>query len=129
MPGIRVETPELRKATITTTSAWQIVKHHLYDLSPDDALAVTIQASGVTVWDLCFLEDLLHIVNREKGLLLDVAWRPHANPTGTYHMVLLRTSTDQHSGRGAYDWDNPLVEVTTRSLPKLLAEIRRIVDA
>src|SRR5437870_2757507 len=86
----KVETPGLEKASIQAGNEWQITHHRLFNVSPEDADKVEVKGGGVTVWDLCFLEDLLQVVNPSKGLLLDVGWYPHADPAGAFRLVVVQ---------------------------------------
>lgn len=125
----KVETPDLRLATITTGPEWEITFHRLFYVSPDDADKVVVVGAGVSVWDICFLEDLLHILNSSKNLLLDVGWTPHADPAGTYRLRLVRLNEEGNDSRSPYDWQHPVIDVRTRSIDQLLNEIEKLVSA
>lgn len=127
MVDIKVETLALELASITTSPEWQITYHRLFNVSPENAGQVEAKRDGFTVWDLCFSQDLLQIVNVSKGLLLDVGWYPHADPLGTFGLQVIRVYDEGKKGRDSYDWQNPVIEFETRSLDELLAEIHRIV--
>lgn len=82
----------------------------------------------MTIWDVCFLEDLLQVENDSKGLLLDVGWYPHADPTGSFRLHVVRLLPESQRERTSpYDWANPIVDEQTRSIDDLLTEIDRIV--
>src|SRR5262245_10344646 len=127
MKFVKVEIPGLAKASIQASGDWRVIYHRLFNISPEDADKIEITEKGWTVWDLCFLEDLLQIINPTKGLLLDVGWYPDANPSGTFCLRVIRVYEEGKKGRDSYDWQNPVVEFKTRSLDRLLAEIHKIV--
>lgn len=123
----KVKTPGLEKASIKTSGAWKILHHRFFQVSPEDADKMEIEEKGWTVWNLCFLEDLLQVVNSSAGLLLDVGWYPDSDPSGTYRLQLVRVHEEGKEGHASYDWHNPVVDFRTRCLDELLAEIHRIV--
>lgn len=127
MELMKVETPALEKASIKTSGAWRIAHHRLFHISPEDADKVEVKGKGWTVWNLCFLEDLLQIINLTKGLLLDVGWYPDSDPSGRYRLLVIRVYGAGRRGRDSYDWQNPVFNFETRSLDELLAEVHRIV--
>lgn len=106
---------------------WQVTHHRLFAVSPDEADKVPVQGGKVTVWDLCFLEDLFQATNQSKGLLLDVGWYPHADPTGSFRLVVVRQVNGEQSNRPPYDWNNPVVDLRTRSLSEVLQKIREVL--
>lgn len=123
----QVETPGLELVSIKTRPEWEIEYHRLFNISPENADKVEVNGARVTVWDLCFLQDLLQIVNASEGLLLDVGWYPHADPSGTFCLRVIRVYEEGKKGRDFYDWQHPVAEFETRCLDELLAEIHRIV--
>ncbi len=128
MSPMKIETPGLEKASIPVSPEWKITHHRLFNVSPDEAENVKVIGKGVTIWNVCFLEDLLQVANDSKGLLLDVGWYPHADPKGSYRLLVIRLLHDGQKGqRSLYDWANPMVDEQTRSLNDLLRIIDRIV--
>src|SRR5207253_8434131 len=83
---------------------------------------------GVTIWHLCFNEDLLQVVNANNTLLLDVGWYPDSDPSGEYRLQVIRVYDEGKKGRDSYDWRNPVVDFFTRSLQDLLVEVHKIVS-
>jgi hypothetical protein len=128
MSFIKIETPDLEKAPIQTNPEWKITYHRLFRVSPEDADKVKVVGEGVTVWDLCFLEDLLQGVNHVKGLLLDVGWYPHADPSGSFRLLVVSLLPEIHQGRRSpYDWKKPIIDLRTRSIDELLVKIHEVV--
>ncbi len=120
----KTEGPEL--ATIRIGSSWQIAYHRLLRLSPDRAGEVATTVPGVTIWHLSFNEDLLQIINPDRGLLVDVGWYPDSDPTGAFGLVIVRRREEgEDPARPSYDWRNPLFEFRTRSVEDLVAEIEK----
>ncbi|HEY8503914.1 MAG TPA: hypothetical protein VIL46_04990 [Gemmataceae bacterium] len=123
----RVETPGVELVTIPTGPNWKITHHRLFNVSPDNAEKVEVKGARVTIWDLCFVQDILQITNTRKGLLLDVGWYPHADPSGTYCLRLIRVYDGGAKGRDSYDWQNPVVDFETRSLNELIHKIQELI--
>jgi hypothetical protein len=123
----RVVTPGVELLTLPATGpAWRVTHHRLFDVSPDNADKIEVQGARVTIWDLCFPEDLLQIVNDRKGLLLDVGWYPHADPSGSYCLRLIRVHDGGAKGADSYDWQHPVVDFETRSLAEILQKIQEL---
>ncbi len=125
----KIETPGLEQATIIVGKGWKITYHRLFHLSPAEAESVVVKGKGVSIWDLCFLEDLLQIENTDKGLFLDVGWFPHADPSGTFRLVVVRLHGEEgkKSSRSPYDWENLVLDFETRSVAELLAKIHQVI--
>lgn len=116
----------LQLATIRIGSGWQIAYHRLLRLSPDRAEEVDTNVPGVSIWHLHFNEDLLQIINPDRGLLVDVGWYPDSDPAGAFRLVIVRRRTgSEDPARPPYDWRNPLFEFRTRSVENLVAEIEK----
>lgn len=84
---------------------------------------------NVSIWTLCFTENLLQAVNEGKGLILDVGWYPEADPTGCYKAKAIRFDAMDRENPEVYDWENPIATLETRSLADLLIGIRQIMEA
>ena len=50
---------------------------------------------------------------------------PHADPSGSYRLLVVPLRSDKKGRRGPYDWANPVVDVQTRSLDLLLQKIHQ----
>ncbi len=122
---MKIETPGVEKAKIRTGEGWQITQQRLFDVSPEDADKVEVRGGKITIWQLCFVEDLLQVVNRSRGVVLDVGWYPDSRPEGSYRLRLIH---EKKGERIPYDWENPEIDFTTRSLSDLLAKIHSIVS-
>ncbi|MFO0808888.1 MAG: hypothetical protein U0746_09715 [Gemmataceae bacterium] len=127
MTSITVETPELDLVPVQPGPGWKVTHHRLFAASPDDADKVVVKGGKVTVWDLCFLEDLFQATNDSKGLLLDVGWYPHADPTGSFRLVVVPRHTDRPAGRSPFAWDSPTIELCTRSLDEVVHKLRDVL--
>lgn len=110
------------------SESWRIVYHRLFCVSPDQTPDLDPPVEGFTVWDFYFLQDLFQAENVTLGLLVDVGWYPHADPKGSYRLIVVPklAITDPRTPRSHHvDWRNPLKEFTTRSLEELQQELKR----
>ena len=116
--------------TLNESNGWRIRKNRLLDISLAEASHFITGLYGFSVWDLYFVEDLIVIENAKKGIVLDVGWYPHADPSGEYRLVLLNSSDPDSFNNAAFsgNWDRPIIDYHTRSLPELLVEIRNILS-
>jgi hypothetical protein len=126
MAMIKVEFPGVEKATILVGENWKIVHHRLFYVSPEDA--DRHRSGGITAWHVCFVEDLLQLVNSIDELLLDVGWYPDADPSGAFRLMVVPIQAQEGKHRSPYDWNSPVVEFKTRSIDELLTEIHKIVS-
>lgn len=124
----KVDTPGLKLAAISINPQWEITYHRLFHVSPDNADQVTIVGADVTIWDLCFTEDLLQMFNAGERLLLDVGWSPHADPAGTFRLRVVRLQETAIASQSFYDWQHPIMDLRMRSLDDLLHEIHKITN-
>jgi hypothetical protein len=62
----QIETPGLELVSIKARPEWVITCHRLFNVSPENADKVEVKGARVTVWDLCFFQDLLQIVNASR---------------------------------------------------------------
>lgn len=115
-----MDVSNLKLVELPATENWEIRHHRLYDLSPYDASAVTGFRKGWTIWHTHFDEDLFLAVNSTKGELVDVGWYPDADPNGNFRLVLLNYDRKEEVG----DWDNPLIDLVTRSIDTIRAKLR-----
>lgn len=128
MVGLKIETPGVDLASIETSDGWQITYHRLFNISPDEAPNVEVRGGGMSIWQLCFHEDLLHVVNKDRGLLLDVGWYPDSDPSGSFRLRLIQEKKPGvNAGRPPYDWQHPRIDYETRSLDQLLGKIHELV--
>jgi len=128
MEGLKIETPGVEKASIKTSDGWQITHHRLFNVSPDEAPKVEVRGGKVSIWHLCFIEDLLQIVNRGRGLLLDVGWYPGSDPSGSFRLTVIQEKKPGiKTDRSPYDWEHPQIDYKTRSLDQLLGKIHELV--
>jgi hypothetical protein len=120
---------DIHKAEIPCGTGWQVSFHELYYLFPDMADQVEGCPEGFGVWHSHFGQDLLQMKNPTKGLLLDVGWYPHADPSGSFGLVLIVYDPSSHSEvNEQYHWESPLLKYQTRSLDSLLKTIKDIVQ-
>ena len=124
---IEVQTPSLDKVYFGVQNDWVITHHRLFNVSPDQAPTATVIGGDVSIWHLCFTEDLLQVVNKSKGILLDVGWYPDTDPNGRYKLVVIRIVSPNLNDRNSYDWNNPTQYLETRSLTELLDVINEIL--
>ena len=132
MPMLEPNGPsEVTFVQFKESDEWRVRKNRLLTISPTDAGAFNTGIDGFTVWDLYFIQNLVHIENTLKGLLLDVGWYPHADPSGTYRLLLVRSTCLVDSGKAEIhvDWDNPIIDFQTRSLQELSKMICDILVA
>lgn len=67
-------------------------------------------------WEyLC--EDVLQFTDEVRGYLVDVGWYPGCDPSGSYQLLLLK----------GQDWDNPLLEFSTRDKDELVAKLESVL--
>jgi hypothetical protein len=88
---------------------------------------VIITMKGLSVWDLYFLQDLVQAENETERVLLDVGWYPHADPNGSFRMLVVRQLADSNPAHISFDWEHPLEDLETRSVDELLSRIHAIV--
>lgn len=119
---------DLERATIEARRGWEVTYHELYNLSPEVANAIEGCPDGFSIWHSHFSQDLLQMKNGEKGLLLDVGWYPHSDPSGSFGLALIGfTPADEPGQEEEYHWDRPLLEYQSRDLASLLDKISQIV--
>ncbi|MES2793707.1 MAG: hypothetical protein V4719_29100 [Planctomycetota bacterium] len=114
---------------LSTGAHWTIVYHNLFQIDPQTATHFGTDNEGYTIWNRYFLQDLLHIHNTAKKLILDVGWYPEADPTGSFGLVVVRRVSDDRNLVPEDDWDHPLVDLETRSLDELLKQIEKIIHS
>ena len=125
---IQIQTPGVNKVVLLEQPGWVIRHNRLFDVSPDAAPSAVVIGGNVSIWTLCFTEDLLQAVNEGKGLLLDVGWYPEADPTGCYKAKAIRFDAMDRENPDVYDWENPVATLETRSLADLLATVRQFME-
>jgi hypothetical protein len=125
--GLEDSMPTPQLADIQPARGWRVIHHRLFQLRPDQADQVVITKKGFSVWDLYFLQDLILAENASEKLLLDVGWYPHADPSGSFRMLVVRQLPDSNSTEISFDWEHPLEDVETRSVDELLSRIHSIV--
>lgn len=113
---------------VSHAESWRIVYHRFFCIQPDQTPDLDPPVEGFSVWDLYFLQDLFQAENDALGMVVDVGWYPHADPQGSYRLVVVPkvVAADQRSSHSPkVDWCNPLKELTTRSLGEIQQELQR----
>jgi hypothetical protein len=119
---------EVNKVDVRPGPGWSVVHNMLYRLPPELASSVEGLPKGFTAWNLYFLEDLLHVVNPEKGRILDVGWFPDSDPSGSFRLVLIKYWPATRFDDAVCLWDEPIVDISTRSVETLVAEINKLLQ-
>lgn len=97
---------------ITEAGDWVVEYHRWFKLNPEDAGGYDCGVEGFNAWDLMFTETLFQAKNHVAGLVLDVGWYPHADPSGCYVVCIVRVD----SSSGQTDWQSPVMTYETRVL-------------
>jgi hypothetical protein len=113
---------------IEPVNQWIIRLNRIFAIQPDDAHNAYIEHEGFTVWDLCFLQDLFYAENHTAKLLLDVGWCPHADPEGSYYLVLVKELDTIGDLGSKYDWNTPLLEYESRNYLDIHEQIKKIMN-
>ncbi len=125
---ISVQTPGIHTVVIREQPGWIVRHNRLFDISPDKAPAAVVIGGNITIWSLCFTEDLFQAENESKGRILDVGWYPDADPNGFYKLKVIRFDVQNRNNPDGYEWDNPVFTCETRSLEHLLTTILEFME-
>jgi hypothetical protein len=126
---ISVQTPGVNSVVFREQPGWIVRHNRLFDISPDQALTAVVIGGNISIWALCFTEDLLQAENEGKGLILDVGWYPEADPNGCYKLKVIHFDAQDRENPEGYDWENPAFSFKTRSLAELLTTIQQFMEA
>lgn len=122
-----IETPGVQKAVVNLPAGWELTHHQLFDVSPNEVGKFHVVGGDMSIWDLCFLEDLLQARNVGREILLDVGWYPHADPSGEYRLLVMPAVFDSKNNKLiSCDWDKTSTDYSTKSLSDLLEKLKSI---
>lgn len=105
---INTQTPGVNIAVLPEQPGWIVRHNRLFDISPDKAPAAVVTGGNLTIWSLCFTEDLFQAENESKGRILDVGWHPEADPNGAYKLKVICFDVQNRNDPDGYDWENPV---------------------
>lgn len=97
---------------------WEIKYNKLINLDPENNDLNSEEKERV--WLGAFTQNILWLDKMNGTLTLDIGWYPDGEPSGSFGIQVLKGTG------GNADWHNPIFELDTRSLPRLLEEIKRI---
>jgi hypothetical protein len=112
---------EARRVTFHLPVEWKITFHELYNIHPSEADSIQGFPMDVSIWHTYFGQDLLQIRNDKAGLLLDVGWYPHADPSGRFGLKLIKRVQEN------WLWESPIESVATRDLDSLVSAITQLL--
>lgn len=97
------------------TTGWRIEYNKLLEVEPAELLEKD------SIW-IHFTEDILQMVykweQKQTCFVLDVGWYPETERNGNFRLVLIQKT----------DWENPIIEIKTKSKKELVYHIEKIVE-
>jgi hypothetical protein len=126
---IQIYTPGVKLAVIPEQRGWIVNHHRLFDISPNDASSVPVIGGKVSIWALCFTENLFQATNDSMELIIDIGWYPEADPEGSYKLKIISFDKNNTDNPRFYNWRNPVFNFDTKSLSELLGTISSLMKA